>query len=84
VGIGEEKAGGVAKKGKGWWEVAVEGKVYGSYAGELSMDANREQPVVDLEGGELLRSGRREAVGEKNLVGESTALIPLCHDPNWI
>jgi hypothetical protein len=25
-----------------------------------------------------------EAGGEKILVGESTALIPLCQDPNWI
>jgi hypothetical protein len=50
------------------------------------MDANREQSMADLGKvgwGIAAKRKKRSRRGE-NLVGESTALIPLCHDPDWI
>jgi hypothetical protein len=40
--------------------------------------------IREREGGELLQIGGEKAAGEKILVIESIALIPLCQDPNWI
>jgi hypothetical protein len=60
--------------------------VVGKGTGEVAMDVNWEKSTTDLgKGGWEIATKRREEVGgEKILVRESTALIPLCQDPNWI